>query len=225
MAQQTISDRRTAAPFDVTIEPEFERILEPKNRWPRLLGLSAAGLALVVVIGAVVLNFDAVAGMVGEAMSGHADAAAPALPDSPFVQHVKQAGLKACSNVFPVLGQMLTNGTKYEVQSSWNNHGGAPQTIQSLVGMTYATNQYRGPAAGVVFAAPSGSGCGGAMVRVVPFAASCAQIPALLPAKSVLANDFGQVAIYNLPGDGGQALLLPSGQSCVVISVASAATR
>ena len=38
-------------------------------------------------------------------------AAAPALPDSPFLQHVKQAGVQACSTVFPVLGQLLTTGT------------------------------------------------------------------------------------------------------------------
>lgn len=225
MAQQPNTDHRKPTHFEVAIEPELQRLLKPRKRWPRMLGLSALGICFAGVIGFAAMNFDAVSGIFGEMTPARADAATPARPDSPFLRHVEQAGLKACSNVYPVLGKMLTNGTKYEVRSSWSNHSASIHAIQSLVGMEYSAKQYRGPAAGVVFAAPDGSGCGGSMVRVVPFAATCDQIPALLPAKSERSNELGHVTVYQLPGNGGEALLLPAGRSCVVISVASAATR
>ncbi|TPJ66011.1 hypothetical protein FJ471_14385 [Mesorhizobium sp. B2-7-1] len=94
--------------------------------------------------------------------------------------------------------------------------------MQALVGMDYATTQYNGPAAGVIFAAPTGSACEG-MVRVVPFAKPCTSVPAMFPPNSKISDNLGQVAVYELGGNNGQALLLPSAQSCIVISVASAA--
>lgn len=43
-----------------------------------------------------------------------------ALADTPFLAHAKQAGLAARSNVYPVLGQLLTDGAGYNVVSTWN---------------------------------------------------------------------------------------------------------
>jgi hypothetical protein len=94
--------------------------------------------------------------------------------------------------------------------------------VQALVGMNYATERYSGPAAGVVIAAPTESLCQGSMIRVAPFAVSCAQIPAVLPKGSKLANKLAQVSVYELPDNAGSAMLLPSGNGCVVVSVASA---
>ena len=147
----------------------------------------------------------------------------PGLAETPFLEHSRQAGLKACSTVFPVLGEMLANGAKYSVTSSWNTKAPDKHAIEALVGMDYTSNGYSGPAAGVVYAAPVGSDCEGAMIRVTPIAAPCANIPSSLPQGSKLANTLGQVAVYSLGNNGGNALLLPSGNSCVVISVASAA--
>jgi hypothetical protein len=148
--------------------------------------------------------------------------AKPVLADTPFLQHAKQAGLQACSSVFPVLGELLTNGAKYDVQSLWNREAADNHAMQALVGMNYSTDNYSGPAAGVVFASPTKSACEGTMVRVAPFSTSCANIPTNLPQGSKLANNLGQVSVYDL-GDGkGSALLLPAGNSCVVISVATA---
>ncbi|ASV84181.1 hypothetical protein CES85_4973 [Ochrobactrum quorumnocens] len=147
----------------------------------------------------------------------------PGLPATPFLEHVKQAGIKSCGTVYPILGQLLANGTEYNVQSQWHNTEPDKHTVQAFVGMKYATSIYSGPAAGLVFASPNGAACEGSMVRVAPFPRKCAEIPATLPPGSTLANTLGPIPVYNIANNGGQVLLLPSDQSCIVISVAQAA--
>ncbi|ESY99568.1 hypothetical protein [Mesorhizobium sp. LNHC209A00] len=209
-----------------TVEPDRKRTVEPPRRWPRIVGLSLLGL-IMIGIGFAGANYAAIAGLVGSPTAAQAEvAAAPALPDSPFLQHVKQAGVQACSTVFPVLGQLLTTGTKYSVKSLWNDQAADKHAVQAFVGMDYATDRYSGPAAGVVFASPTASGCEGAegaMVRVAPFASPCADIPSVLPQGSKITDHLGQVEVYELGGNTGEALLLPTGNTCVVISIASAA--
>ncbi|MDG4875021.1 hypothetical protein P9273_07920 [Mesorhizobium sp. WSM4935] len=117
-------------------------------------------------------------------------------PTRLFSSNVKQAGVQACSKVFPVLGQVLTSGTKFGVKSSWNDQAADKHPMQALVGMDYATTQYNGPATGVIFAAPTGSACEGTMVRVVPFAKPCASVPAMLPPNSKISDNLGQLAVY-----------------------------
>lgn len=204
------------------VEPDRKRVAEPARRWPRVLGFSLLGLAMIG-IGFAAANYAAIAGLVGTPTAAQAGTAPPALPDSPFLEHVKQAGVQACSTIFPVLGQVLTTGAKYSVKSLWNDQAADKHAVQALVGMDYATEKYSGPAAGVVFASPTASGCEGAMVRVAPFASSCADIPSILPQGSKITDHLGQVEVYELGGNAGEALLLPTGNSCVVISVASAA--
>jgi hypothetical protein len=121
-----------------------------------------------------------------------------------------------------VLGELLTNGAKYDVQSSWNRETPDNHAVQALVGMNYSAGNYSGPAAGVVFASPTKSACEGTMIRVAPFAASCANMSSNLPQGSRLANNLGQISVYDLGGGKGNALLLPAGDNCVVISVATA---
>ncbi|MER8488826.1 hypothetical protein NKI94_14055 [Mesorhizobium australicum] len=206
-----------------TVEPDRKRTVEPPRRWPRIVGLSLLGL-IMIGIGFAGANYAAIAGLVGSPTAAQAEvAAAPALPDSPFLQHVKQAGVQACSTVFPVLGQLLTTGTKYSVKSLWNDQAADKHAVQAFVGMDYATDRYSGPAAGVVFASPTASGCEGAMVRVAPFASPCADIPSVFPQGSKITDHLGQVEVYELGGNTGEALLLPTGNTCVVISIASAA--
>ncbi|MBZ9710839.1 hypothetical protein LB543_29480 [Mesorhizobium sp. ESP7-2] len=205
------------------VEPDRKSSVEPPRRWPRIVGLSLLGLVMMG-IGFAGANYAAIAGLVGSPTAAQAEAAAPpALPDSPFLQHVKQAGVQACSTVFPVLGQLLTTGTKYSVKSLWNDQAADKHAVQAFVGMDYATDRYSGPAAGVVFASPTASGCEGAMVRVAPFASPCADIPSVLPQGSKITDHLGQVEVYELGGNTGEALLLPTGNTCVVISIASAA--
>ncbi|UCI09055.1 hypothetical protein [Mesorhizobium sp. B1-1-8] len=201
---------------------QVDRQAEPMRRWPRIAGLALLGLAMAG-LGYAAANYVAIAGLVGSPMAAQAEAAAPALPDTPFLQHVKQAGVQSCSTVFPVLGQLLTTGTKYSVKSSWNDQAADKHAVEAFVGMDYATDRYSGPAAGVVFASPTASGCEGTMVRVAPFASPCADITGMLPQGSKITDHLGQVEVYELGGNTGQAMLLPTGSSCVVISVASAA--
>ena len=205
------------------VEADRQRLVEPpRRRWPRVVGFSLLGL-VVAGLGFAAGNYAAIANLVGSATAAQAETANPALPDTPFLEHVKQAGVQACSTIYPVLGQILTTGTKYSVKSLWNDQAADKHAVQAFVGMDYATEHYSGPAAGVVFASPTASGCEGAMVRVAPFASPCADIPSILPQGSKITDHLGQVEVYELGGNAGEALLLPTGKSCVVISVASAA--
>lgn len=141
---------------------------------------------------------------------------------TPFRDHANEAGLTTCANMFATLGDMLTAGSRYSVQSFWNRDAPDAHAVQALAGMTYETKAYSGPAAGLVFAAPNGSACEGSMVRVAPYPGPCDGIPPILPSGSERMNGLNDIAVYSL-GTGGQALLLPTDKSCVVISVASGA--
>ncbi|WP_027056893.1 hypothetical protein [Mesorhizobium erdmanii] len=205
------------------VEPDRKRAAEPRRRWPRVVGFALLSVAMVG-IGFAAANYAAIAGLVGSPTAAQAGTAPPpALPDTPFLEHVRQAGVQACSTVYPVLGQLLTTGAKYSVKSLWNDQAADKHAMQAFVGMDYATEKYSGPAAGVVFASPTATGCEGAMVRVAPFASPCADVLPMLPQGSKITDHLGQVEVYELGGNTGEALLLPTGGSCVVISVASAA--
>ncbi|RWP84667.1 MAG: hypothetical protein E5Y74_08965 [Mesorhizobium sp.] len=221
MSQQ---DQFTSAKRTPAVEADRQRRAEPpRRRWPRVAGYSLLGL-VVAGLGFAAGNYAAIANLVGGATAAPAEtAAAPVLPDTPFLEHVKQAGVQACSTVYPALGQILTNGTKYSVKSLWNDQAADKHAIQAFVGMDYASESYSGPAAGIVFASPTATGCEGAMVRVAPFASPCADIASILPQGSKITDHLGQVEVYELGGNAGEALLLPTGKSCVVISLASAA--
>lgn len=148
-------------------------------------------------------------------------AAQPAAPagaaqaDPPFLAHTRQAGIKTCGTVYPALGQLLTEGSQFMVQSSWNRTAPDAHSVLALVGMTYGAS----PAAGVVFASPSGTRCDGNLVRVVPFAEDCNAAATKLPQGSTPAANLAGVAVYNLPAAGGQAMLLAAGTGCVALSV------
>jgi hypothetical protein len=194
----------------------------PKRNWLKATALSLFGIAIVSAAGYVAMRYDAIGNLLSQPAVAEPSEANPAPDDTPFLQHAKQAGLQSCSDVFPGLGALLTNGSQYSVQSIWNPETPDKHTVQALVGMNYATEGYSGPAAGVVVAAPTGTLCEGSMVRVAPFAASCADMPAMLPKGSKLTNNLAQISVYELPDNGGNAMLLPTGNSCVVISVVSA---
>ncbi len=226
MKQQSIHDRimsRSQSGDAVRIETGDRN--KPKRKWLKTAVFSLLGIAVVGAAGVAAMRYDLAQNLLSQPAVAETNEPNSALADTPFLQHVKQAGLQSCSNVFPALGQLLTNGTTYSVQSIWNNEAPDKHVVQALVGMDYATQGYSGPAAGMVFAAPTASVCEGTMVRVAPFAAKCADIPAMLPKGSKLANNLGQISVYELANEGGNAMLLPTGNSCVVISVASATAK
>lgn len=222
MNQQSIHDRiMSRKSSDANQSKDSERS-RPKRNWLRTMGFSLCGIAVVGAAGYLAMRYDAIGNLVTQPAIAETNKANPAPADTPFLQHAKQAGLQSCSGVFPGLGAVLTSGSQYSVQSIWNSETPDKHAVQALVGMNYATEGYSGPAAGVVIAAPTGSRCEGSMVRVAPFAASCADMPAMLPKGSKLANNLAQVSVYELPDNSGNAMLLPTGNGCVVISVASA---
>ncbi|MBN8954823.1 MULTISPECIES: hypothetical protein [unclassified Rhizobium] len=223
MSQQSIHDRiMSRNKNDAAIQNLADEQVTPKRSWRKVAILSAFAIAVVCAAGYAAVRYDVVGDLLPQQAVAAANDKNPTLPDTPFLQHAKQAGLKSCSTIFPVLGQLLTNGTQYNVQSIWNNEAADKHAVQALVGMNYATQGYNGPAAGIVFAAPVASGCEGSMVRVAPFTASCQDISTKFPDGSKLVNNLGPIGVYALGGEGGDAMLLPTESGCVVISVASA---
>ncbi|MCZ3374842.1 hypothetical protein [Rhizobium sp. AG207R] len=224
MTQQSIHDRiMSRNTKDAAIQNLAVEQVRPKRSWRKTAALSVLAIAIVAAGGYAVLRYDILGNLLSQPAVAAANDANQALPDTPFLQHAKQAGLHSCSTIFPVLGQLLTNGTQYNVQSVWNKEAADKHAVQALVGMNYATQGYSGPAAGIVFAAPVASGCEGSMVRVAPFTMSCPEVSAKFPNGSKLVNNLDQIGVYQLGNDGGDAMLLPTGSGCVVISVASAA--
>ncbi|XSG81092.1 MAG: hypothetical protein ACPW61_08300 [Methyloligella sp. ZOD6] len=141
---------------------------------------------------------------------------------TPFVHHTEEAGIEACANLYAVLGESLTGGASYGVQSFWNKQMPNDHAIEGIVSLNYQNESYASAAAGYVFASPTDKGCAGTMVRIAPYQRTCSEIPAILPEGSTQLNDLGDVAAYQL-STGGQALLLPVGGSCAVVSIASGA--
>ena len=226
MNQQSIHDRIMSRNLGKdAVQVGIDDRSRPKRNLAKTSVFSLLAIAVVAAAGFAAMRYGLVRNLLTQPAVAETNEPDPALADTPFLQHAKQAGLQSCSSIFPALGQMLTTGTTYSVQSIWNNEAPDKHVVEALVGMNYATQGYSGPAAGLVFAAPTASVCEGTMVRVAPFAASCADVPALLPKGSKLANNLGQISVYELANGGGNAMLLPTGNSCVVISVASAAGK
>ena len=226
MNQQSIHDRIMSRQQGHAARLDHaDALVAPRRSWARVATYSAIGVVALGGLAYGSMNYATIRNLVSQSAIAETNKADRSRPETPFLQHARQAGLKSCSTVFPVLGELLTNGAKYDVQSSWNNEAADSHAVQALVGMSYSSQNYNGPAAGVVFAAPTQSTCEGTMVRVAPFSASCAEIPSVLPQGSKLANNLGQIAVYTLANNGGNALLLPTASGCVVVSVASAARQ
>ncbi|WP_454858318.1 hypothetical protein [Rhizobium binxianense] len=219
MSQQSIHDRIMARESGPRISPEDNKVLRSSKRTIKTIAFTVAGLLLLGVAGFAAYRLPQVQQVFAQPVAA-TKTPDPSLADTPFLTHTKQAGLSACSNVFPVLGQLLTSGAKYNIVSEWNQQAPDQHPIQALVGLDYESQSYTGPAGGIVMAAPNGTDCEGAMVRVAPLPMACSNVPATLPQGSRIANTLGKVSVYTLAGNGGQALLVPSGQTCVVVSVA-----
>lgn len=219
MSQQSIHDRIMARESGPRISPEDDKVLRSSKRTIKTIAFTVAGLLLLGVAGFAAYQLPQVQQVFAQPVAAK-KTPDPSLADTPFLTHTKQAGLSACSNVFPILGQLLTNGAKYNIVSEWNQQAPDQHPIQALVGLDYESQSYTGPAGGVVMAAPNGTDCEGAMVRVAPLPMACSNVPATLPEGSKIANTLGKVSLYTLAGNAGQALLVPSGETCVVVSTA-----
>lgn len=148
-------------------------------------------------------------------------AAAPQV--SPFQQQAAQLGVRQCANLFAALGQTVTYGSTYGVQTNANKAAPDTRGAQALIGMRYNVPDYKAQAAGVVTATPVGQTCEGQLVRVAPFQKPCPEVVGMLPKGSVEGGNLSGVPLYNLGGNQGQALLVSSGATCVVVTVVQAA--
>ncbi|WP_206611537.1 hypothetical protein [Falsirhodobacter deserti] len=218
---QKNSPGRTMARDDATTTEEGLKSRGPKRNWLKPALLFMLGAASAGAVSYAVTQYDRFANILSQPAAAETSNAQDASEGSIFSQHSKEAGIGTCSTVFPALGEILTSGSQYSIQSSWNAERPNDHAVQAFVGMDLKTDSYSGPAAGIVYAAPTSSACEGTMIRVVPFSTSCTEIPALLPDGSKLVNNLGQISVYYLGKNGGDALLLPSGNSCTVISYAS----
>lgn len=148
-------------------------------------------------------------------------ASAPDKSSSPFVRHAEEGGITVCKDTYTALGEALVAGASYMVQTETANNDPDQHSMQGLVGLNYPSQgDYSGPAAGLVFVSPTASGknCEGSLVRVVPFQQSCQAAANLLPKGSKQGQQLSGVHTFALP-NGGNAMLLPSGENCVVLSV------
>ena len=144
----------------------------------------------------------------------------PVKPVNAFQDQASKLGVRKCANLFSALGQTVSNGSTYTGQVQTEKGAPDGHGVLGVIGMTYNTPTYSAQAAGVVMAAPVGAKCEGQLVRVAPFQRACKDVVALLPAGSVAAGSLSGVPLYNLGGNQGQAMLVASGGSCVVVTVA-----
>jgi hypothetical protein len=160
-------------------------------------------------------------------------AASPSTPKQPlagaapsagqlFQAQASRTGAQACAATYAALGAMLTQGAAFAVQTQTASQAPNAHLVQGAVGMTYALPELKGQAAGVLVAAPTAQGCEGQLVRVAPFQQSCQSVVRLLPAGSALAQNLSGVGLYRLGGNRGEAMLIPSGSSCVAVTVTKA---
>lgn len=91
--------------------------------------------------------------------------------------------------------------------------------VKGTVGMTYNLPDVKGQAAALVSAAPVGGKCEGQFVRIVPFHVNCSQVLRDFPSGSKPVGNLSGVPLYQLGGNGGQALTIPSGETCIVVSI------
>lgn len=170
-------------------------------------------------------HLTALAAMAGIAFAGGAgvsalaqQAAAPSTANL-FHDQARKLGAQKCTALYAALGQGVTQGAAFAVKTEINKGAPDAHIVKGIVGMTYNLPDLKGPAGGVVLAAPVAQGCEGYLVRIAPFQKPCAQVVPFLPAGSVAEQPLSGVPQYRLGGNQGQALMIPSGSSCVVVTL------
>ncbi|WP_192248920.1 hypothetical protein [Mesorhizobium silamurunense] len=235
MTRQSIEDRILTRSQPVPLpEPPASPPTPRSSVWRLLRNTALFGAFAVLVAAAVILSFrlyPTLGTLVAGTASAQAQAPAQGKPaqaapadasanKTPFQAHVSQAGLHTCANLFATLGQALTAGSTYAIQTQWDNTSPDTHAVQAVAGMSYDLPDYKTQAAGVVFASPVGQTCEGGFVRVAPFQKSCQEVAQTLPKGSVAAENLSNTMLFNLANNGGQALLVPTGNTCIVVSVA-----
>lgn len=176
-------------------------------------------------------RLTAVAAIAGIAFAGGAgvsalaqQAAAPAAANL-FQEQAGKLGARKCASLYAALGQGMTQGAAYTLKTETSKEAPDAHMVQGMVGMNYNLPDLKGPAGGIVLATPMAQGCEGYMVRVAPFQKTCAEVLRLLPAGSVEEQRLSGVPQYRLGGNQGQALVIPSGATCVVVTLTGMARK
>ncbi|MBA8903906.1 hypothetical protein [Phyllobacterium sp. P30BS-XVII] len=221
MAKQSINDRIISRSPNKTDE-EAPALPRQKLRW-RAKFFGGIGAFLVAGAALAFHLYPNVGSIFFAEATAQSQTPEGVTGDVPFRSHISQAGIRTCANLFPVLGQALTFGSTYAVNTQWNDSFPDAHSIKAVAGMSYDTPEYKEQAAGVVVASPMAGGCEGTFVRVAPFQKPCQDVIATLPQGSKLAETLSGTPYYNLANNSGQALLISSGNSCVVVSVGSLA--
>jgi hypothetical protein len=189
----------------------MNQVLVGNNPWRRILA-AAAGLALVVDVSLLT------------PVAATAATAAPATA-AVFRDQANKVGARSCADVYEALGQGLTRGAAFSVKTEADQTAPDSHLVRGLLGLAYDQPDLKGPAGGVVVAAPGQGGCEGYLVRVAPFQKPCAEVVSLLPAGSTAAPALLGVWQYQLAGTQGQALMIPSGSTCVVVTLGGMTQR
>ncbi|VIO78892.1 hypothetical protein CI1B_75670 [Bradyrhizobium ivorense] len=135
-----------------------------------------------------------------------------------FDDHARQANITTCASLFGTLGRGVTVNSTYTAKSQWDSRAGNVHSVQSLVALSQpAPNNTTLPAAGVVFAAPVGSGCEGNLVRITPNPQSCSAVAAELAKLNGQSSALGELSTLTLP-NGAQVMLIPVGNACVAVT-------
>jgi hypothetical protein len=221
LTKQSINDRILSRPQDKTVEQASVGFGSQLMRRITLFCSIGAFLAAGAVLAFEIRPY--IGAFLSTEATAQSQAPESSKGDTPFHKHIGQAGIRTCANLFPVLGQALIFGSTYAVNTQWNKTSPDAHTLQAVAGMSYDTPDYKQQAAGVIVASPLATGCEGTFVRVAPFPKPCQEVVATLPQGSALSETLSGTPYYNLANNSGQALLISSGSSCVVVSVGSLA--
>jgi hypothetical protein len=161
----------------------------------------------------------------GAGVSALAQQAAPPAAAKFFQDEATKLGARQCAALYAALGASMTQGAAFAAKTGANKEAPDAHMLEGVVGMTYNLPDLKGQAGGIVLAAPAAKGCEGYLVRVAPFQKPCAEMTRSLPAGSVGEQTLSGVAQYRLGGNQGQALMIPNGSACVVVTLAGMTQR
>ncbi|TCS17501.1 hypothetical protein [Caulobacter sp. BK020] len=190
---------------------KMTEVLAGGNRRRRVFA-AVVGLALVVDIGLLA----PIAAAATTAAQGNA---------AVFRDQANKVGAQSCANLYEALGQGLTRGAAFSVKTEADKSAPDAHIVQGVMGMSYDLPDLKGVAGGIALAAPGADGCEGYLVRVAPFQKPCAEVVSLLPAGSTAGEALLGVWQYRLGGTQGQALMIPSGSNCVVVTLSGMTQR
>jgi len=136
---------------------------------------------------------------------------------TPFDDHARQAGIKACKDVFSTLGAVMAADSSYRTATFWNQKEADKHATASLAGLEFSHPDLKGKGAGVIYAAPVGKGCEGLSVRIVPVPGTCPDFVATLQDGVAQREDLSGVELLILKS-GARVMALPAGSTCLAVT-------